>query len=333
MKPICTFLFLLLANSSLYSQSIPSKQDLVNHYGFVQHELLTDQERIVYYTHQKGSAEKSKLVVYLQGSDPSPLFSYSLDQGEIKRFCFLPADFQRVGEEYLFVAIEKIGFEEVIDENNIPKPPIYQTQNSLHNRVFRANEVINHLNSTHSFSHIIVYGHSEGAPVAAKLATTNPHITHLGFWAGNALPDFFDFVLETRKEYYKGNIDMQTAQDQIDETIQEFVEEVAKDTANVSTGGYTHLRWWSYAEPPIHHLLTLDIPIYVQVATEDESAPIESTYLIPLEFARLQKSNLTYKVCVGCNHSFRIPGQQGNAGNKWPEIFTNFIQWTEMTPR
>mgnify|MGYP000333017297 FL=1 len=42
---------------------------------------------------------------------------------------------------------------------------------------------------------VIVYGHSEGAFVAPKLATVNKRITHLGVWGGSALPDFFDFIL------------------------------------------------------------------------------------------------------------------------------------------
>jgi pimeloyl-ACP methyl ester carboxylesterase len=217
----------------------------------------------------------------------------------------------------------------VIDENNIPTPKIYQQKNSLHNRVQRASAVIDYLDDAYNFKKVIVYGHSEGAPVAAKLATQNKSITHLGFWAGNVLPDFFDFALEIRKEYYRGTITAKKAQKQIDETLEGFTQHIATDTANVDMEGYTNLRWWSYAEPPLYNLLKLDIPVYVQVATEDESAPIESSYMIPLEFARLKKNNLTYKVCVGCNHSFNIPLKKGKVERKWNEIFANFIQWTE----
>ena len=329
MRQLLITMLSILTTGYLFAQSIPTKQELVSEYGFEQQELSRESEEIVYYIYQQGTAKKTKLVLYLQGSDPSPLFSYQINKEEVKKYCFLRGDFRNLSEEYLFVAIEKIGFEGVIDESNIPKPKIYQEKNSLDNRVFRANEVINHLNSTYQFDKIIVYGHSEGAPVAARLATQNKTVTHLGFWAGNALPDYFDFALEVRKEYYRGNLTPEKAQKQIDEVISGFVEEIAQDTSNVNMEGYTNLRWWSYAAPPINDLLKLDIPVYVQVATEDESAPIESSYLIPLEFARLGKSNLTYKVCVGCDHGFNIKKKQGKIDHKWNEIFLSFMQWTE----
>ncbi len=330
MKYLLSVILFTLLSGYLFSQTIPTKRELVRHYGFEQSEISRKNERIVYYTHQKDTTKKTKLVMYLQGSDPSPLFSYSFDKGELKSYCFLKSDFLSLSEEYLFVAIEKVGFEGSIDENNIPNPEIYQEKNSLSNRVFRAAEVIKYLDSIHDFSKIIVYGHSEGAPVAAKLATENDRITHLGFWAGNALPDFFDFTLEVRREYYKGNISAEKSQKQIEAIIDGYVNHISKDSLNTDAKeGYTNLRWWSYSEPPINYLTKVEIPIFVQVATEDVNAPIESSYLIPLEFARLGKSNLTYNVCVGCDHSFSIVKKKGKVENKWNKIFVDFLKWTE----
>ncbi|MEM9549301.1 MAG: hypothetical protein AAGA77_25230 [Bacteroidota bacterium] len=314
---------------SAKSQINISKQDLVNNFGFVQHEITVDQEEIVFYTYQKDDSKKSGIVLYLQGSDPSPLFSYKQEEDEIKKMCFLRRDFQNLDSNYIYVAVEKIGFEQLIDETKIPLPMIYQEKNSLDNRVFRANEVINSLNKIHQFSKIVVYGHSEGAPVGAKLAVQNDKITHLGFWAGNAMPDFYDFILEVRKEYYQGNLSIEETQDQINEIINGFVHEVAADPTKIESEGYTNLRWWSYAEPPLYNLLKLDIPIFVQVATEDKSAPIESTYLIPLEFARLKKDNLTYKVCIGCDHGFNIYKDGIRKERKWNEIFLEFMDWVD----
>jgi pimeloyl-ACP methyl ester carboxylesterase len=231
-------------------------------------------------------------------------------------------------EAYLYVVVEKIGFEGVINEDDIPKPEVYQKKNSLGNRVFRANAVLDYLTANNAFEKIIVYGHSEGAPVGAKLATINTNITHLGFWAGNALPDYFDFILESRIEYYKGSISDSTAQARINENIAGF-NKIASDSLNTDGKGYTNLRWWSYSEPPLNNLLKIDIPIYVQVATMDKSAPIESSYMIPLEFARLKKTNLTYKVCVGCDHGFSRTNENGNTERKWKAIFSEFIKWAD----
>jgi len=328
MDRILTTFLVLFLTLGCRAQNVPSKKEIVEHYGFQQKSIEGNTEEVVFYTYQKSKKAKRKLIVYLQGSDPSPQFSYRITDDKIQKLCWLNGEFKSISEEYLYVVIEKIGFEKAINEDDIPKPKIYQEKNSLENRVSRASSVINHLTANNVFEKVIVYGHSEGAPVGAKLATVNNKITHLGFWAGNALPDFYDFILENRIEFYKGSISDSIAQSRIDKNISGF-KEIVKDSLNTSGNGYTNLRWWSYSEPPINNLLKLDIPIYVQVASLDESAPIESSYLIPLEFARLKKSNLTYKVCVGCDHGFSVTNKEGKIERRWKEVFKDFIEWTE----
>lgn len=328
MGKISIAFLILLLTISCAAQNIPTKTEIVEHYGFEQKSIEDNDEEIIFYTYQKGKQVKTKLIVYLQGSDPSPQFSYRIKDDKIQKLCWLNGEFNAISEEYLYVVIEKIGFEKAINEDDIPKPKIYQEKNSLKNRVSRANSVIEHLTANNVFDKVIVYGHSEGAPVGAKLATVNNKITHLGFWAGNALPDYYDFILENRIEFYKGKISDSVAQSRINENISGF-QELVNDSLSIKGNGYTNLRWWSYSEPPINNLIKIDIPIYVQVATLDKSAPIESSYLIPLEFARLKKSNLTYKVCVGCDHGFSITNKDGITERKWKQIFEDFINWTE----
>ena len=330
MRLFVSLLILSVAACTCNAQKIPTKQELVHHFGFVQDSLFVASEGIVYYAHQrkKRTKELDHLIIYLQGSDPSPQFSYQLRGDQVELICWLHGEFKDLPENYLFVVIEKVGFEGVIDEDHIPKPKIYQQKNSLDNRVFRADAVINKLCANYNFKKVIVYGHSEGAPVGAKLATVNKRITHLGFWAGPALPDFYDFAIESRKEYYKGNISVEESQKQINDLFDSFRNEIAADSLNTDGSGYTNKRWWSYSEPPINHLLKLEIPIFVQVATDDESAPIESTYLIPLEFARLGKTNLTYQVCMGCDHGFNSKDEAGNVQRNWKAVFNEFIKWT-----
>ena len=332
MNRVLILILVCLSITYCDAQKVPTKDQIVNHYGFVEKSIVVNNEKIVFYTYQKSNSPKSKLVLYLQGSDPSPQFSYQIKDGKIQKLCWLHGEFKDLSEAYLYVVVEKIGFEGVINEDNIPKPEVYQKKNSLGNRVFRANAVLDYLTANNAFEKVIVYGHSEGAPVGAKLATVNTNVTHLGFWAGNALPDYFDFILENRIEYYKGSISDSTAQTRINENIAGF-NKIASDSLNTDGKGYTNLRWWSYSEPPLNNLLKIDIPIYVQVATMDKSAPIESSYMIPLEFARLKKTNLTYKVCVGCDHGFSITTENGNTERKWKGIFSDFIKWAEINER
>jgi len=332
MRHLCFLLALTgFASSTSHAQDLPTKQELVQHFGFEQHTIEAPESDIVYYMYDSGEMPPSTLVMYLQGSDPSPQFSYRLRDGEVQRLNWLRGEYRDLPDGTRYVVVEKVGFEGLVDEDNIPTPPIYQEQNSLNHRVARADAVIDHLLTQDTYDRVIVYGHSEGAPVAAKLGTVNSSITHLGFWAGNALPDFFDFILESRIAVHKGEITDAEAQEQIDGVIHRFTDAIASDSTATSPSGYTNLRWWSYAEPPIHHLVQLDIPLYVQVATRDTSAPIESTYLIPLEFARLGKDNLSYNVCVGCDHGFFVETPTGERESRWRSIFADFLQWAKST--
>lgn len=324
---LLAFLFTLC-----HSQSKMSKEKLVSHFGFKEYSFVKNDELITYFEYQSKGEKKENLIIYIHGSDPSPLFTWTVKNDTVKYYNHIPRDYKTLSKNYMFVVVEKVGFEKLrrFEDRTIPK--VYTQKNSLDNRVFRVSEVINKLTKENNFKSVIVYGHSEGAPVAAKLATVNKRLTHLGYWCGNLLPDFFDFTLESRKAFYRGQISVVDAQKQIEETIAGFVNEIATDTTNTEGDGYTKLRWWSYAEPPINHLLKINIPIFMLVGTNDESAPIESSYLAPLEFARLQKKNLTYKVCLECNHSLSIL-KEGKKIRKWKYYFTEFINWTKTSPK
>lgn len=315
----------------------PSKQDVLNKFGFTEQIIATDDDTISFYIHKKPNSNPKNLVLYLQGTSPDPLFVIEEDKGKFTSYRWFPGDYKLLDENYCFVVIAKTGIPGIFEKNTKRNISKYQKFNSLDNRVFKADTVINYMaeNLIQDLNKVIVYGHSEGAPVAAKLGTVNNKITHLGFWAGNALPDFFDFVLFNTKAASTGRLTKNQAFANLDTLINTF-KTIAGDPHDVSYTNYddyTNKRWWSYAEPPISNLLKIDIPIFVQVAGNDESAPVETTYLIPLEFIRLKKSNLTFNICIECDHGFEIKKENGEIEDKWSEIFQNFINWTKENAR
>lgn len=315
----------------LFSQQKPSKELLVTHFGFKEPRLETPNDTIHYYSFQKNIRTAVKgLVIYVQGSDPSPQFFYQIKEGKVLPGAWIKNDYKGIPEDHMYVIVEKTGFEGVFEMNETEVPLKYHQQNSLEHRVAQIDTVVTLLSERYSPDKVIVYGHSEGAPVAAKLATQNTHITHLGFWAGNALPDFFDFALQSRIALYKGEQTDAQSQESINEAIAYFSKVIAEDTMGTAIDdfGYTNKRWWSYAAPPINHLTQLTIPVYVQVSTQNQSAPIESSYLIPLEFARLGKKNLSYNVCQGCDHGFFKTLPDGSKQGQWETIFDTFLKWT-----
>lgn len=310
----------------------PSKQDVLDKFGFTEHFIVTNDDTISFYIHSKPNRDPKNLVLYLQGTSPDPLFVIEEDKGKFTSYRWFPGDYKLLDDDYCFVVIAKTGIPGILEENTNRNISKYQEFNSLDNRVFKADTVINYIAKylIQDLNKVIVYGHSEGAPVAAKLGTVNNKITHLGFWAGNALPDFFDFVLFNSKSVSAGRLTKYQAFSNLDTLINTFktIAENPNDVSYTDYQDYTNKRWWSYAEPPINNLIKLDIPIFVQVAGNDESAPIETTYLIPLEFIRLKKTNLTFNICIECDHGFEMENENGETEDKWAEIFKNFINWT-----
>lgn len=327
---ILTCFILLITFFQVNAQNL--KEKALNRFGFKEYSILTENETIYYYVHQKENSKPNKVVIYLQGTTPipEPFFEVEETENGNKYFQYFSSDYNLLDKEYIYVIISLPGTPAVKGYGTLDLEK-YNSLNSLDYRVFAADTVINHI-AEYLFEpeKIIVYGHSEGAFVAPKLATVNERITHLGVWGGSALPDFFDFILFDRKANLRGEQSDSLTQKNINQTIELF-QIVAKDSLNTVPSNkneiteYTNKRWWSYSEPTINHLVKIDIPIYVQLGTEDESSPIESNYLIPLEFARLGKTNLTFNVCVGCNHGFK----NVNTGkDNWSDIFRKFIEWS-----
>ena len=326
---------LLFVSHSIFAQNKPSLNErLLNKYDFKEYIIPLKNDSIYFYLHKKKGSNPENLVLYLQGTAPipEPFFNIEKTDKGYAYMRFFPTDYILLDENYAYAIIAYVGTPAFKNDGS-PDMEKYHQLNSLDYRVFQADTTINYISNKliNKINKVIVYGHSEGAFVAPKLATVNEKITHLGVWGGSALPDFFDFILFDRKANLKGEQSDSLTQEKINETIELF-KTVANDSLNTVPSNkneiteYTNQRWWSYAEPTINHLVKIDIPIYIQLGTEDESSPIESNYLIPLEFARLGKKNLSFNVCVGCDHGFE---NVDTGKNYWSDIFKNFIEWTE----
>ncbi len=84
-----------------------------------------------------------------------------------------------------------------------------------------------------------------------------------------------------------------------------------------------------FEKPPIDYLLTLNIPIYAVFGSKDESTPIETAYLLPIQFIQKRKDNLTFKVCINCNHAYIEENSENIVNHHWNRIFKEFIAWTK----
>ena len=209
-------------------------------------------------------------------------------------------------------------------------PEEYYIKNHLEYRIKQIDLSIKDIIKNHITApdKIIVYGHSEGATIAAPLALKNKAITHLGFWSGNVLNNFYEFALFNRIESLTGKQSDTLAHQNIMEIIEWYKSVIDNpNLTDIDHFGYTNKRWSSFEKAPIEYLLELDIPIYAYFATEDESTPIETAYLLPIQFMQKRKSNLTFDVCIGCNHTYEEE-RNGVLIKNWNKVFEDFINWT-----
>lgn len=339
MKKLVCFVFLF--PHLLWGQYNP-KADAYRHYS-----IIGKGDTINYHIYAKGELQtKQGFILFLQGSGAQPLLRIVTktdtiriqDQGKEKKqvqrssmlYSSIPFDLDRIPEEYALVFISKAGFPFMVKENDFVVPHKYYETEGLEYRVWQANEVIKALLKKHipKSEKIIVIGHSEGSTVAAKLATINKKITHLGFWAGNANTQYYDFALAIRKEVWNGKLSDAEAKQQLD-ALFEQITKIENDPENYKQNwlGNSYKRWANFTEPPIQNLLKINIPIFVAVGAKDQSVPVESSLLIPIEFIRNKKNNLTFKLYPEYDHSFNKTGAANEPIFGFMQVFQEFMQW------
>ena len=312
------------------ASNTPVIEDALHAFQFIEGKVTDHGDTIAYFL-KKYKEKPQNLVVFIQGSDANPVFTYEIKNGKTNFYRWFADDYKLLDSTYAFAIVPKPGMDGLYIEHNWSVPEEYYRKNYLDYRVKQIDLSIDDIIKNHlqNPKDIIVYGHSEGAAIAAAVATKNKHITHLGFWSGNVLNNFYEFALFDRIEALQGHQTDSAANQNIMNIINWYKEVIREPNSTaVDKFGVTNKRWASYETPPIDYLLRVDIPIFAQFATEDESTPIETAYLLPIRFLEYQKDNLTFNVCVNCDHSYKEKKGE-DVINHWPEIFRKFIEWTK----
>ena len=176
---------------------------------------------------------------------------------------------------------------------------------------------------------ILALGHSQGSKVALKVALSRPQISRLGFFSGNPLGRFDQFVREYRLAENKGEMSSAAAQAGIDQLYRDWEELYKNPLDNSEPSGDTNRATTSFSENFVDDLLALNIPVYVAYGTRDTgSQPCD---LLPLEFIRQGKRNLTLKPYPGWGHNFEETDDTGRSDfNRmhWQEVVEAFLEWS-----
>lgn len=311
------FLLTLLSISQSFAQINPADK------GFEEYSIKTANDTINFYIYNPKKIQKKHLFIHVIGSAPYPLWI------ETNPCCVTLDVFNHklIPEEYAYVIISKYGFA-FSEKENFEIPPDFWKKNTLDFRVKRTNEVIKYIqNNLFEPEKIVTVGTSQGSDVVAKLATINKDITHIGFWSGGGLPQLMEFIMFARKEAIAGKISELEASQRIDSLLVQFEEMFENPSSKEMWEENSYLTYVSFSEPPVQNLLQLDIPIHVAVGTKDENVAVENAYIIPIEFIRHKKKNLTFRHYPNYDHDFIEKMENGEEIDRMDKVTREFIEW------
>ncbi len=303
-------------------------EDYVSKYGFIKKIIKQDDsEQIIFYI--KGYEEPKKpkpLFLYIMGSGPCSIMMKIKDQiGSSIIF-----NFKEITEKFQLVVLTK-PFISFYTNNDFQIPQKYYETDSLDYQAKTNSLVIDYLieKKLIDSSKIVVCGVSHGSDVATQVALINKNVTHLACIAGNGLLQTYNFLNDVRKKYRNGKISESEAEKQTQYLFTQFKKIYANPTSPKKWWGHTYKYWYSFfKESTVNRLLKLSIPIFFAKGTEDESGCIEGSDIIPIEFIRHNKDNLTYKSYWGVNHMFKKnEGKQIESKHKI--VTSDFWNWID----
>ncbi|MVM35181.1 hypothetical protein GO755_34475 [Spirosoma sp. HMF4905] len=190
-----------------------------------------------------------------------------------------------------------------------PKPAMYPEKYQHHNYL---DYYVRQTNAVFDFvlkqpwadtKRVVLAGGSEGYHVAIKTAYTNRRVTHLIVSSGGLEGRHQSIMRIERMKGYTGEYTQEEAQRSVEELQREWVT-ICKDSLNAtSTIGDPRRTMYSFSHGHnLDYLLALTIPIRVIYGTADVGST--SNDILPLEFARRGKTNLTLKAYPNHDHTY-----------------------------
>lgn len=320
-----------IASQNAQAQADVDKEITPESMGFTSQTLEKNGETIRYYVSTEGNAfdkgRKLPLVVYLDGSGPSPLV-WRDEKGRVGNSMMFDAqDFNG----YHFAVISKPGIQFFENTMRI-RSEEYDKKMCLRWRIDAASSVVNDLvkNGSIETETVLILGHSEGSDVAPWVALENQNVTHVAALAPGGLSLMFDFIALTRKQMTTGELDREEGEQLIRDIKSGFRKVFSDpDSTTEKWSGEAHLRWSTFFRPSLDAWKDVRKPAYIGVCLNDNNTAVDSGELIELEFIRLQKSNLkaTY---WHCDHYFI----DGNSDKDKPvdrrlEVLKDLLLWAE----
>ncbi len=333
-------LFLCICQFS-FSQITPKNKP--EDFGFTEFSIKGKLDSINFIVSDTVFSIRKPIFLFCQGSLPFALF-WKEDSLHTWNQTFNFDNYKEHLNEFYFIEIAKPGipvFSNSADSNYWHIDPIthktpakYFKNNYLDYYVSAANDVIEFLLKQKwvDKSKIVVAGHSQGGKVAIKLAAKNKHITHLISLSSEPYTRFAINIKENKWNFLQGKITSEQYQKNIDRLNTTVEKWYAHPNDIANKDGETFGEIISFYEPMLPYLLQLKIPLFVAYGTDDVKA--DGCNMLPFEFARNGKANLTLKPYLDCDHGFvktiydktgKEIGKEDNF-NKVADAFFNWLK-------
>ncbi|NII28068.1 hypothetical protein HB364_23490 [Pseudoflavitalea sp. X16] len=303
---------------------------------------------INFYVSASGIDSTKPLLLALDGSGHFPLATLIRLKKQMLVYNSFDNDVLQLADRFHVVFISKPGvpFCDTVDidadsvhfgdiAERLKPSAEYTRRAGLYWRSEAASRVINYLCKKIPVNkqQVVVYGYSEGGQVVPRLAVINKRVTHCASIVGAGLNQLYDWLTAQRVLAAKGEITHREAQRRIDSLMAVFADIYRHPAAtDKEWEGHSYLRWGSYCTTvPMDQLTQLTIPVFMAVGSDDKNSPIYGLDYVPLEFLRLGKQNLTYKV-YPTDHFFNevklVNGKEEVVNHK-QEMIDDLLKWLE----
>lgn len=314
MKSIIIFISLFLIRNSI-SQGVTPKD-----WGLKEFNIQDDKlGEIRFYVTENGIDKDKPILFVVSGCNGLPVMlvvqcgEKSLQLGtvppdQIKNFSnqFHVAFISKAGTPFC----DTVNVEEINPMKNLEEyqPSKEYIQNcGMEWEVNASTRVINKLRSMlpNNQKKIIAMGFSEGGRIVTRLVEENSRITNLVCVVSGGLNQFLSSIVNRRMDEAAGKLAHQDAQAEVDSLFDVYREIYSNPNSTEKWYyGHPYKRWGSFCmDIPLEHLVKMEIPILFVNGSIDRSSTILEADYIMLEFLRLGKTNFTYKVMPGVEHS------------------------------
>jgi pimeloyl-ACP methyl ester carboxylesterase len=284
--------------------------------------------RITCYLSKYRSSDPRPLALFIQGSGCHSVFRYG--EGGAIRGSQQNLLLQAAEDRVRVLVVEKPGVE-YLDNPGLRGTAencraIFHEEHTLPRWVTALSAAVTGICTLPSIRRnpLLVFGHSEGGIVAARLAAERPEITHIAILSGNGPTQLFDLAVQARGDDPSESFAAREAR--VEEVYQEFANiQDDPDSTTKFAWGHPYRRWSSFlATSTLDELLRSSASVYLAYGANDPVIPRASFEMLRAELIRNGRIPRA-QVVENADHGLRIEGH--GATDTMTGIMTDVLRW------